>query len=312
MKSRDIVLVVDDFPGSLSMLTDAIEAAGLTVLVALEGPKALSLVEKITPDIILMDAVMPEMDGFETCRRLKAMPALADVPVIFMTGLSETEHVVRGFEAGGVDYVTKPIVPEQLIARIKVHLANARLTQSARAALDATGKYLLAVGRDGTLRWATPQASERLADLLAPVPAAHDDRMDVTVLPQPVVSWLGQVTNAGAKGGEVTGPVLGKAENGPLRLCYVGQVGPDEFLLRLVEDKRPREEDLLKQHLALTTREAEVLLWVARGKASRDIATILGLSPRTVDKHLEQVYGKLGVENRAGAAVAAMKVLTRE
>ena len=104
----------------------------MTVLVAREGEHALSIVEKVTPDVILMDAVMPGADGFETCRRLKQNRALAHVPVIFMTGLSDTEHIIEGLEAGGVDYVTKPIVPGELLARIRVHLANARMAQSAR------------------------------------------------------------------------------------------------------------------------------------------------------------------------------------
>ena len=93
---RDIVLVVDDSPDTLSFLTEAIERSGATVLVAVGGDLALDLVEEITPDIILLDAVMPGMDGFETCRRLKAKGRLAHVPVIFMTGLSETEHIVKG------------------------------------------------------------------------------------------------------------------------------------------------------------------------------------------------------------------------
>ena len=141
---RDIVLVVDDSPDTLSLLTDAIGEAGMTVLVAREGEDALSIVEKVTPDIILMDAVMPGIDGFETCRRLKQNKALAHVPVIFMTGLSDTEHIIEGLEAGGVDYVTKPIVPGELLARIRVHLANARIAHSARTALDVFGRFLLA------------------------------------------------------------------------------------------------------------------------------------------------------------------------
>ena len=96
------------------------------------------------PDVILMDALMPGTDGFETCRRLKQNKALAHVPVIFMTGLSDTEHIIEGLEAGGVDYVTKPIVPGELLARIRVHLANARIAHSARTALDAFGRFLLA------------------------------------------------------------------------------------------------------------------------------------------------------------------------
>src|SRR5215472_865237 len=160
--SRCIVLVVDDSPETLRMLTDAIEEAGMTVLVARESEHALSIVEKVLPDVILMDALMPGTDGFETCRRLKQNKALAHVPLIFMTGLSDTDHIIEGLEAGGVDYVTKPIVPGELLARIRVHLANARMAHSARAALDVFGRFLLATSRAGKVRWCTPQASRLL------------------------------------------------------------------------------------------------------------------------------------------------------
>src|SRR5690349_6311854 len=146
-KKRDVALVVDDSPETLRLLTDALDGTGMTVMVALDGVSAMRIVDQITPDIVLLDAVMPGMDGFETCKRLKCDAGLDGVPIIFMTGLAETEHIVRGLEAGGVDYVTKPIVIEEMLARIRVHLANARMTQSARAALDVSGRYLLAVNR---------------------------------------------------------------------------------------------------------------------------------------------------------------------
>src|ERR1700755_1184926 len=166
-KKRDVALVVDDSPETLRLLTDALDGAGMTVMVALDGAGAMRIVDQITPDIVLLDAVMPGMDGCETCKRLKRDAGLANTPIIFMTGLAETEHIVRGLEVGGVDYVTKPIVVEEMLARIKVHLANARMTQSARAALDVSGRYLLAVSRQGNILWATPQAQKLLAAILA-------------------------------------------------------------------------------------------------------------------------------------------------
>src|SRR6187431_3235267 len=194
-KKRDVALIVDDSPETLRMLTDALDQAGMTVMVALDGSAALKVVEQITPDIILLDAVMPGFDGFEACRRLKSEPALSHVPVVFMTGLSETEHIVRGLEAGGVDYVTKPIVIEEMLARIRVHLANARLTQSARTALDVSGRYLLAVSGQGKILWATPQAQKLLSDTLSP------DGDDDVVLPEPIPQWLDQARKgkAGSK-----------------------------------------------------------------------------------------------------------------
>src|SRR5437879_10934720 len=94
-EAGDIVLVVDDSPDTLRMLTDALEEAGMTVLVALEGAQALAIVGKITPDVILMDAVMPSIDGFETTRRLKRNKTLAHVPVICMTRHAEEQDVLR-------------------------------------------------------------------------------------------------------------------------------------------------------------------------------------------------------------------------
>ncbi|GGF41213.1 DNA-binding response regulator [Aliidongia dinghuensis] len=291
---RDTVLVVDDSPETLSFLTDALDQAGLTVLVAVDGASALTLLHQITPDLVLMDAIMPGMDGFDCCRRLKRFKHLAPVPVIFMTGLSETEHVVKGLEAGGVDYVTKPIVAEELLARMRVHLANARLTLSARAALDATGRFLLAMDRMGRLRWATPQAASLLA-------AAFDgfDAEDFALAPD-----LAERTHLAQ--GERLALTGGKR---PLELTYLSRTGPDEILLRLTEAAEGGEAAILKQELALTQREAEVLAWLARGKPNRDISEILGISPRTVNKHLEQIFAKLGVENRASATALAVRAL---
>ncbi|MDA9430872.1 response regulator transcription factor [Bradyrhizobium sp. CCBAU 51627] len=300
-KKRDVALVVDDSPETLRLLTDALDGAGMTVMVALDGVSAMRIVDQITPDIVLLDAVMPGMDGFETCKRLKRDAGLDGVPIIFMTGLAETEHIVRGLEAGGVDYVTKPIAIEEMLARIRVHLANARLTQSARAAHDVSGRYLLAVDDAGKIKWATPQGQKLLADMLA-VDADHD-----LMLPHPIPQWINQVLSgkAGSKAASMS------AGDEQLRLQYVGKLGPNEFLLRLAKDAGADSPAEFPRELGLTAREGEVLSWLAKGKTNRDIAQILGLSPRTVDKHLEQIYSKLGVENRTAAAAIAVNANRR-
>jgi DNA-binding response OmpR family regulator len=206
-----VVLIVDDTPDNLALLSTALEQAGYKVLVALDGISALERMQRMRPDVVLLDAMMPGLDGFQTCRRMKAMPAIAEIPVLFMTALTESEHVVEGFAAGGVDYVTKPIHPEEVLARVAAHLRTARILQAARS---------------------QPRAAR---------------------------------------------PDLG--------------------------DEQVQQE--LAQRFALTLRELEVLQWVACGKTNRDIGTILGLSPRTVNKHLEHVYVKLGVETRTAAAAVA-------
>ncbi|SDE49421.1 response regulator transcription factor [Rhodospira trueperi] len=303
-RDRDLVLVVDDTPGSLSFLTEALEDAGLSVLVATDGESALALLDRVVPDVILMDAVMPGLDGFQTCAAMKARGDMDHVPVLFMTGLTETEHVIEGLSAGGVDYVTKPIVPEELIARIRVHLANARTANGARVALDATGRHLMAVTPGGTVLWATPRAAAVLDSVLAGGPGSRR-------LPDACLGWLSECAYADGSPAAVPPPVdlPPSALHGQWGLTFIDRIGPNELLLRLVTADPDRDRRRLREGLSLTGREAEVLMWLARGKSNRDIAAILSVSPRTVDKHLEQVYAKIGVENRTAAVGIAVSCL---
>ncbi|MFV3318975.1 response regulator [Pseudomonas sp. NY15374] len=213
-----VVLIVDDTPDNLALLSDALNDAGHMVLVALDGLSALNRIERRRPDLILLDAMMPGLDGFETCRRIKAQPASSDIPVLFMTALTESAHVVQGFEVGGSDYVTKPIRIDEVLARVAAHLRTSRSLLSARAASQ-------------------------------PAPLSLDDA--------------------------------------------------------------PASR-LLSARFQLTGREVEVLRWVACGKTNRDIGTILDLSPRTVNKHLEHVYIKLGVETRTAATAVVLAALSRD
>lgn len=294
---RDIVLIVDDSPEALGFLTEALEQSGCSVLIATSGASALNIVDRITPDIILLDAVMPGLDGFETCLKLKANPSVSPVPVVFMTGLSETEHVVRALEAGGVDYLTKPINIDELRARIRVHLSNARSAQSARVALDAAGRHLLAVNGQGNIRWSTPRATHL-------VNAATGNDEGLEAVSDHIREWM--KTRDTGRENPFSIHLPGEAS---LQLSFLGTIGADEYLFRITAENRKSDDKILRQHFMLTHRESEVLLWIAKGKSNRDIGEILGLSARTVTKHLEQVYVKLGVENRASAALRAVHVL---
>ncbi len=299
---RDTILVVDDTPETLGFLTDTLDHAGFTVLIATDGDSALKLLEQITPDLVLMDAMMPGLDGFETCRRMKRERMLAHLPVIFMTGLTETESVLEGLAAGGVDYVTKPLVVDELLARIRVHLANARAAAGSRAALDAPGRFLLATARVGRLQWCTPKARQLLAELF---PTSQESG---PCLPQSVMSQLMRLRSEGAA---PQARLLVDAGGRKLEISVLSPIGPDELLFRLTELSTTEDEKRLQQSLALTSRESEVLLWISRGKANREIGEILDISPRTVNKHLEQIFVKLGVENRASAAARAVHALAR-
>jgi DNA-binding response OmpR family regulator/anti-anti-sigma regulatory factor len=123
LPTRVVVLVVDDDPVNLKVLSQALAGQSFSIAVATDGEMALEQVRHELPDLILLDAVMPGMDGFEVCRRLKADPATQEIPVIFMTALAEITNRIRGFNLGAVDYVTKPFEREELLARVNTHLA---------------------------------------------------------------------------------------------------------------------------------------------------------------------------------------------
>lgn len=130
---QPIVLVVDDNPTNLGVLTNYLKTSGYKTPIASNGEIALNRARHICPDLILLDVIMPGMDGFETCRRLKADAATQDIPVIFMTALTSPEDKVKGFEAGGVDYVTKPFHQEEVLARVATHIHIRELTRKLQA-----------------------------------------------------------------------------------------------------------------------------------------------------------------------------------
>ncbi len=137
-----VILIVDDNPENLGVLFDYLSELGITPLVAQSGQDAIELLEEKMPDIILLDILMPGLDGFETCKRLKANNKTEDIPIIFMTALSEITDKVRGFEAGAVDYITKPFQLEEILARIRAHLIIQRLKNDLQVKNEALQESL--------------------------------------------------------------------------------------------------------------------------------------------------------------------------
>jgi DNA-binding NarL/FixJ family response regulator len=313
--TTELALIVDDVPDNLAVLHDALDESGYTVLVATHGEAALQRAVQSQPDIVLLDAVMPGMDGFEVARRLKADPRTASIPIVFMTGLTDTEHVVEAFAVGGADYVTKPIRPKEVLARIAAHMQGARQARQARNALDAFGHAVMTVrASDGRVLWQTPLARE----LLGALDATREAGTRGPVLSEGLLDWLQAqavlVTTSGATGSAAFGsrqPLLLAREGRRVSFALHEPTGDDEWLVVLTESNDRASIEALGAAFRLTTREAEVLHWVAQGKTNRDIGDILGTSPRTVHKHLEHVFAKLGVETRTAAAAMAIGKVRR-
>ena len=128
--NHGLILLVDDTPANLELLVDCLSENGYEVSVAIDGETALKQSQVVCPDLILLDVMMPGIDGFETCRRLKDNDQTKDIPVIFLTALSDQEHILKGFSVGGVDYVIKPIFQQELLARVRTHLQIRKLQRT--------------------------------------------------------------------------------------------------------------------------------------------------------------------------------------
>jgi two-component system sensor histidine kinase/response regulator len=178
---QETILIVDDTPANLSVLVDTLSEAGYHLMVAEDGEDALAQTTHTKPDLILLDVMMPGLDGFETCGRLKAAAGTRDIPVIFMTALNETAEKVRAFNAGAVDYITKPIQHEEALARISTHLTIRRLRARLEQQLALTERFMrisshdlrnplcliLMSGELARRKGATPEVTEYLESIHA-------------------------------------------------------------------------------------------------------------------------------------------------
>lgn len=282
------ILVVDDIPANLSLLLDALAETGHEILVAEGGRSALSLLEHTTPDLVLLDFMMPGLDGIATCQRLKNHPNSRDVPVLFMTAIDEPDQKLRAFQAGAVDYITKPVHVPEVLARISAHLQIRTLQKSLADELalrvEAENQLSQSLDRAVVLADATGRIafSTRLAEDL-----------------------LHKYFPARAPGLLPPGLETGTA----LVARRFAEHGRNDLQMFVLEEKGTPPGPAVLMQLGLTAREAEVLYWIAQGKSNPDTAVILGASVRTVHKHVEHIFQKLGLETRNAATLVALQLL---
>ncbi len=287
-----VILVVDDSPDALAMLNEALSSEGFSVLVALGGAQAISICSRITPDLVLMDAVMPGMDGFESYQRLRENSKMQNVPVIFMTGLDSGEVATASLESGAVDYIQKPIRITELCARIKKHILRARQINESGNILDSRGLSTMVVNGDGTVLWCTDGATKLLE-------TAGIGKIEMaTVLPSLLSDWIKNARKRDS---------LSVSTGISLRL---EESEGNSYILNITKKNNENEAaGLLSRRFNLTEREGEVLYWISQGKTNKELAIILGISARTVNKHLESIFLKLMVDNRTSAASLAIEEL---
>ncbi len=298
------VLVVDDVPANLGALGEFLEAAGAQVFIAQSGAAALARLAAVAPDVILLDVMMPGLDGVEVCRRLKADARWREVPVLFITALGETVDKVAGFAAGGVDYIVKPFQPEEVLARVAAHVQIARLRRELGAQAQAVQAKNDELEREMQRRIATERAMQRLLDRAVVV---TDLRGEVRFCSDRAARLLERFF-PGWTGARLPETLLAEAGMRGLRVRHSSGADAGERLW-LLEETPAEPVPAMLEKLGLTPREAEILFWIAQGKTNGEIGVILGMADNTVKKHVYNLLPKLGLETRIAAALRAMEVL---
>lgn len=307
------ILIVDDLPANLGVLLEVLGEAGYTVLVADSGEGALARLERTRPDLVLLDVNMPGLNGYETCRLLKAEESWGEVPVLFLTAQGDPIDKVRGFEVGAVDYITKPLHPQEVLARVRAHLQiralqqaleekNRLLKASMTKRLEAEAQLqqsldraVLVVDAAGMVGFCT-RLARRLLDRYFP------DHRETDTLPESLARWI--ATGLAAN----TWQVEREESRLEARLFVHGQT--DAYRVLLLEERlKTANSPARLLQLGLTAREAEVLYWVAHGKTNQDIAEILDTTVHTVKKHMTNLMVKMGAESRLVAGLQAAELL---
>ena len=307
------LLIVDDLPANVDVVLGFLSGAGYRVLVSDSGKRALEQLTLALPDIILLDLMMPEMDGIETCRRIKANPEWSRIPVIMMTAADELSKKLAAFQAGAVDFVTKPVQPEEVQARVQTHLElrelqakleqkNRELAEEIELRLDAEKQLetsleqaLLVANRQGQILFATGQARILLNTFFS--------RTADNYLPEDLRVWLTGPENQKPR-------LISHRKRGEIEIDHFALSKSGNLSLLRIEHRKGDNGPKALLALGVTAREAEVLYWMAEGKTNPEIAIIIDASLNTVKKHAINLFAKLGVETRTAAARLALSVLT--
>jgi len=298
--TKETVLIVDDTPDNLAVLSDMLSEYGYRVLVATDGLSALEQIKHLQPDIILLDVIMPGIDGFETCRRLKENHITENIPIIFMTGLSELDNLLKGFKQGAVDYIVKPIRPAEVLARIDNQLSQQRNSQRIEQSLNHIGFAALAFNNAGMMTWLSTTATQILYEYFQLKPTENFIKANEP-LPQAILKQI--IPKIKNKQLILTDIQVGDFHTG--KIIPSSQI--DEYMLLIQKSDQEWNLASLKASFGLTAREAEILMWVSRGKTNKEVGLILDTSPRTVNKHLEHIFEKLGVPTRTAAVAKVLK-----
>lgn len=275
------ILIVDDTPSNIKILTEALRG-DYKLAAAINGIKAIEYAHENETDLILLDIMMPEMDGYEVADYLKKNERTKDIPVIFISGLSEMENMAKGFEIGAVDYITKPFEISEVKSRVRTHLElgqyrkkleemvklQTRELRNTRDQLE--NKTLMLEEANTALRVLLKRREEDKKEM--------EDKMLLNIK-ELVLPYIEEIKLSGS---------LNDKQNTYTEIL--------ESNLRDVIS--PFLRDLSKQNLNLTQTEIRIVNLIKQGKTSKEIASLFGLAPRTIDSYRDNIRKKMGIKNK--------------
>lgn len=331
-ESSATILIVDDTSAILALLYEQLEQNGFSVMVAENGVSALQRIRRLKPDLILLDVLMPTLDGFETCRRLKTDPATQEIPVIFMTGLHDINEMVRGFAVGGVDYITKPLQMPEVLARIHTHLTIRRLQQQLQEQIELLEQHVhertLALQAEITRRRQQEAEKQNLLDMVGKqsdqlraltawvIDSHHQHgvglsttlRAQMTATLQIVHIHLDLINNTVAHLDDKHSRELIINQTTNLRTS-LAQLEEELgiFVLEINKPSPAAQEVVDNPLIKLSAREREVMQLIVDGKANAEIAELLYVSETTVRTYRSRILHKLELDDVTALIKFALK-----
>lgn len=309
-QDKRTILIVDDNFNNIDIVVQHLQAYSFRILTASDGLDGLARAELAHPDLILLDIRMPGIDGLETCRRLKANPSTADIPVIFMSAMADIDHKVRGFEVGAIDYVTKPIEEAELVARVQIHMNLRDLQQRLETRVE---ERTAALQTEIASHEKAQEERELLLDLLREqstqlqemthqsLATQGQTQMAYTQMTEQMTGQihllatvLQQVADILGNVATVEDPITAaqhRLEEAQVIVTELQQQAQTDDGTEQADEVLSVESPLLK----LSTREYEVFQLLAEGKSNQEMGDILAITPATVSTYRYRIMRKLGL-----------------